>query len=463
MHGTVVTRRDRAYRALPAAALAVAVLAAGGAAYGGLHTGGQPTAPDMLHLAGLAGVSGETTMGPAYGTGTHPAGGYQLRGTLPTGPDQARVYQLAPELTDGQLARLIAALGMRGTPASVAGQQVLTNDDATLTVTNVAGHPWNYVRIGPGPKRWFREPDPPDAVNAAATAAPVLAVTGLDASAASVHAGGAVATVEADPVVDGLPSSGYATRVSVDAGGVSSAQGWLGGATGAASYPVISARAAFDQLRTETTPVRYQSFCPLLRDTRPTHAGQADQPPVCPSVPDSAVTGARFGLLQRWTRGGAPMLVPAWLFSVLPAGGETPVTVSQVAVDPAFLTTPDSGAGAGSSAGVGAGSAETEPVAEASPLDLVRVSADGRTLTAMVGGAPAGDAPCQAVYRPVLRQYQDRVVLGVTITPNPRRAGLMCPAIAQIVPVSVQLDQPLGGRVLDDAATGKNVADVRHD
>lgn len=461
MHGTVVTRRaDRAYRALPVAALAVAALATAGAAFGGLHTGGQPSAPDMLHLAGLAGVSGDAAMGPAFSTGQHPAGGYQLRGTLPTGPDRARVYRLAADLTPDQLSRLVAALGMHGTPTAVAGQQVLTDEDATLTVTDVAGHPWNYVRNGPGPKRWFREPDPPDAMTATRTAAPVLAVTGLDAAAASVQSGGPVATVEADPVVDDLPSSGYATRVSVDPGGISSAQGWLGGASGAATYPVISARAAFDRLRTETTPVRYQSFCPLLRDTRPM---RDETPPVCPSVPDSTVTGARFGLLQRWARGGTPMLVPAWLFSVLPTGSEFPVTVGQVAVDPSFLSPSDSGAGAGSSAGAGAGSAETTQVSRATPLDSVRVSADGRTLTASVSGAPAGDGPCQAVYRPVLRQYPDRVVFGVTVTPNPRRVGMMCPAIAQIVPVAVQLDQPLGSRVLDDGATGKDVAEVRHD
>ncbi len=358
MHEATVRQQGRPYRALPAAALAVAALATAGAAYGGLRSGGHPATPDPLYLASTTAGPGVRAMGSALDGAPRPTGGYQLRGTLPAGPDRATVYRLAADLPPATLDRLVAALGLRGTPRQQGGRLTLADGDATLSVADIPGHPWNFVRLGPGTTRWFRAPDAPDEASARRAAAPILSASGAPTRDATVRTGTTASTVESSPTVGGLPTMGYSTVVTLDASGVVSAQGWLGAPSAGSSYPVVSARAALDELRVQTTPVRYQRYCPLLKGMPPADGGSDSTRPVCASVPATDVTGARFGLLQRWNAGQAPVLAPAWLFAVNPAGGAA-TTVAQVAVSPAYVRPPAPGAGAGSSAGAGAGTAPT--------------------------------------------------------------------------------------------------------
>jgi hypothetical protein len=165
-------------------------------------------------------------------------------------------------------------------------------------------------------------PPSPSAGKVRAAAGPVLAALGLDRAPVGVQTYPALGLVTAAPVLDGLPTSGYETRLSYDlrlhlTGGT----GWLGTATPAAEYPLVSAQRALDTLPTPEVAVLP---CPKV------------QPAKCRSV-RAKITGARPGLLLSWqsvSRGPEQaLLVPAWLFDV--RGWPAPLPV--VAVDLAYL------------------------------------------------------------------------------------------------------------------------------
>jgi hypothetical protein len=179
-------------------------------------------------------------------------------------------------------------------------------------------------------------PSPPPTVPAVpeaqgrAVAAPVFDALHLDIGDAAVFEG-SPATFTVDPTVDGLPTVGYDTAVSVTASRIVDARGLLGPVVDGHEYPVLSARAAYDRL-TRTLMMRPMIACiapPVKQD-----------PMLCggPLV----VTGARFGLSMQYD-GTSPLLVPSWLFDV--KGSDRPI--AQVAVDPAYLAPPSNPCGDG--------------------------------------------------------------------------------------------------------------------
>ena len=141
------------------------------------------------------------------------------------------------------------------------------------------------------------------AEQARAAARPVLEAVGIDPADAVVRADQPLAVVTADPTVGDLPTYGLATSLTVFGQRVSAAGGWLGGTAKGATYPVISARAAWKQLG--NTPFAR----PLIGCPEPSPAGR--DPLICGGP--ITVTGARFGLSLH-DEGNRRVLVPSWLF-----------------------------------------------------------------------------------------------------------------------------------------------------
>jgi hypothetical protein len=289
---------------------------------------------------------------------------FHLAADLPDGPSAAEVRWLtSPD--DAAVERLAKVLGLRGHHTDSDGTSTFTTDGASLRVQQGAGGQWQYVRAPfadgivtcpglptPVPKVDERGlsvscdvgvPVPEPAV-ARAAARPVLEAVGIDPDSAVVRAG--QGAVGADPTVANLATYGLTTTVRVNGPRVSSAGGYLGGSRAGATYPVISARAAWHQL------VRLALVRPLIACAEPQPAGSDRM--ICGGP--ITVTGARFGLSLH-VEGGRPLLVPSWLFDV----ADSDNVFSVVAVDPRYLAQPasptagDSGSGSSGSSGSGSG------------------------------------------------------------------------------------------------------------
>jgi hypothetical protein len=349
---------------------------AGGAAV--LGRDGHQGPPSLLRLAPSAVPRADA----ALATGTTPGGDYQLVGTLPAGtPADTPVHPMSAAVTATTVGRLADALGA-GTPVRdgdtwrAKGLQVGADGswwwslcaDATVssdglqapcaTVATSGGSAGSGVATGApgsaggGTAAGTATPDttaplPPDSPPAVATAKPVPGTTtaprpvpvtpspvptadadtvlstagpvfdavGLDVGDARVDGSSAVV----DPVVGGLPTYGVGTRVDVAADGtVTSASGWLTTTRRGDSYPLLSAKAAFDAL----PPMPRMMLCPIGPD------GKGCLPPE-----PVRITGARLGLALRSLADGHPVLVPSWLFQV--KGSTEPVV--GVAVEPRYL------------------------------------------------------------------------------------------------------------------------------
>ena len=139
--------------------------------------------------------------------------------------------------------------------------------------------------------------------------------------------------------LDGAPTTGFETVVTVDSAGILTASGSLGQPRPSDSYPVISADDAVDLLAAMPVPL---IACP--ESAVPVPPG-----PSCGGAME--VTGATFGRSMQWEGAGErPLLVPSWLFDI--KGATEPVAI--VAVDPAYLADPlptDPGSGASGSGG----------------------------------------------------------------------------------------------------------------
>ncbi|MEP7191437.1 MAG: hypothetical protein ABI903_01075, partial [Actinomycetota bacterium] len=176
-------------------------------------------------------------------------------------------------------------------------------------------------------------------------ASPVMQAVGIDPDAGRVDIEGGGRSVVFSPEVAGSTVVGLETRVSVDQHGqIVDASGWLATPTRGSAYPLISARAAYDQLLAQPQPMMGLAMAPCR--IVPGTSG-------CAPTPERVVTGATLGLTQAYSTDHAILLVPAWLFQV--RGETTPVAV--VAVKPAFLGVPDQpSAGGGQTSGTEPGS-----------------------------------------------------------------------------------------------------------
>ncbi|GGT30981.1 hypothetical protein P6B95_14195 [Streptomyces atratus] len=439
----------------------------GSAAGSGEHTpsllalderAGDPTAPD--------GSSPGIAPGIAPGE-PDPHGGqvvYRASGKLPEGPRTAAVQRAEGTVSAAEVARLAKALGVQGTPqAEGTSWKVGSDGDGSgpvLRVNKQAPGTWSFARYGSGgtdncPKGatcstqevapgGTGSPVSESAARAAAT--PVLKAVGQDdATLDTRQLMGSVRVVNADPVIDGLPTYGWSTGIQVGPDGeVVGGSGQLKGLEKGDSYPVISAGEALKQLNGAAsrtggradvggcaTPVPLEDDLKSPKVHCGTRTG-AERPTTTVTV-DKAV----FGLTKQYVA-GKQTLVPSWLFSVRPAAGGTGGTVSQIAVDPAYLAKD-------------APSATTPPPGdtEKSRQQILSYSADGRTLSVTFWGGVCSKYAASAA--------EDGKTVRVTVTESQPAEKKVCIMIAEKLTRTVTLDAPLGDRTVVDAASGGDV------
>ncbi|MER5362065.1 hypothetical protein [Streptomyces sp. NPDC002785] len=467
---------------LAVASVAAAVLLAGG---GGAYwaataadgdgrssdsaAGSAERTPPPLPLDGRAGAP-TAPDGPSRGIAIgepDPNGGrvvYRASGKLPEGPRTAAVHRGEGTVTEAEVARLAKALGVQGTPrAEGASWKVGADGDGSgplLRVNKQAPGTWSFARYGSGgtdncesATACSSKKLPPDGSGspvsestARAAATPVLKAAGQDDSTLDARQlMGSVRVVNADPVVDGLPTYGWSTGIQVGSGGeVVGGSGQLKVPEKGDSYPVISAGEALKQLNGAAprtggrvdvggcaTPVPLQDGLKSPEVHCGTRTG-AERPTTTVTV-DKAV----FGLTKQYVA-GKQTLVPSWLFSVRPAAGGTGGTVSQIAVDPAYLAQ-------------NASSANTPPPgnAEGSPRQILSYNADGRTLSVTFWGGVCSKYAVSAT--------EDGNTVRVTVAESKPAEKKVCIMIAKELTRTVTLDAPLGDRTVVDAASGGDV------
>jgi hypothetical protein len=448
--------------------------------------------------------SGGAVAADAAGARSGAPSGFTLDGSLPDGPASAAVLRYAEDSVDAaQVTALAAALGLSGDPVREAHGWELSTADGLLRVRGDGE--WSYSREGlpcpayavdvtspdggggvscataepaggdkPGvdPVRELDATPPGDAA-ALSAAEPLLAAAGVvgDPRVQS-WPGSPTASVQVDPVVAGLPTSGVRTVVDVDDEGILGALGRLGDPAEGPAYPILSAQKTFDRLA--SLPIAMPAIaCPESVDGRPNP---------CPTPTPMSITGATLGLQLAYDA-GEPVLVPAWLFTV--ADSDEPVAMVAVVDD--FLTDPTGGddpvSGSGSSgsepgsggatdtpvappsdpagSGDGSGSAPDpgtapEPVPGTGPLSapVEKAILKGRTLTLVGWGGACAD------YAAIADESADSVTVQIVgkSTIGPDQA---CIEIALELRLEVTLEAPLGDRTVIDATTGARVPVTR--
>jgi hypothetical protein len=306
------------------------------------------------------GTGGSAALAAARFVSTSGAGTYQVDGTLPSGPSRASTYLLRPA-DRSTVEHLATTLGLAARAVrhrhgwvvtSVAGQlrmadtgqwafaiasdtcpSFMVDVDSAYGSMGVACAASSIVPPSAGgPASPPRLPPAPSAATLRAVADPLLSALGLDPGTAVVTP--ATATVWVDPVVAGLPTSGYGTEVHLDGHRIQAADGWTypGRPTPGHEYPLISAAAALTQLASGPRPMMGAPAiaCPM-------RAPSASAPTSICGGP-SVVTGGRLGLSLRWDGGssGSPVLVPAWFLTL--RGENSPLVL--IAVDPKYLAEP---------------------------------------------------------------------------------------------------------------------------
>ncbi|WP_328889411.1 hypothetical protein [Streptomyces sp. NBC_00316] len=474
-----VTRPRRRRSPLAVASVAAAVLLAGG---GGAYwaataadgesspPGGRGDAPPLLVLDETPGGPDSRTTPPegiAVGE-PDPSGGsvfYRAAGKLPDGPAEAAVHRAHGTVSAAEVARLAKALGVAGTPqAEGTTWKVGSDGDGTgpvLRVNKQAPGTWTFARYGSGgtdscesatvcsskdmAPGGTRSPVGEKAAKAAA--APVLKAVGQDDAALDARQlMGSVRVVNADPVVDGLPTYGWATGIQVGADGeVTGGSGQLKGLTKGAEYPVVSAGDALNQLNKAARAATARSNVGGCATPVPLEEGELKSPGnSCgartgaePATTTVMVDKAVFGLAMRYVD-GEQTLVPSWLFSVHPAAGGTGSTIAQLAVDPDSLANPSRTPDPERTPGPGDAARSQRP--------LLSYSADGRTLDVTFWGGVC------STYAASATESADAVRVTITESlPEPKKVCIM---IAKKLTRTVTLDAPLGDRKVLDSAGG---------
>jgi hypothetical protein len=154
------------------------------------------------------------------------------------------------------------------------------------------------------------------------------------------------------------------------------------------------------------------------------NGGAGDQPHL-------TVIGAKLGTMKLATSRG-PATVPAWLFTL--DGYTSPLR--RAAVTPSKLPSPP------------IGRASEVPVQALN--GLVGVAGDGRSVTVVALHGACDDGPVVEVL-----ETPRSVVLSSSV--KQRKAGGNCTTQAKLQRVTVELDSPVGDRVLLDAKTGRPI------
>ncbi|MEV0409564.1 hypothetical protein AB0I68_01840 [Streptomyces sp. NPDC050448] len=394
---------------------------------------------------------------------------YRADVALPEAPATVPAFAATGEVTSEEVARLATALGIPGAPR-LTGEFWQAGESADgagprLTVNLKAPGTWNFSRFqgtggagddcrrgkdtcGPAtlPQGARSAQDtggkggtPVSEEAARAAAAPVLAAAGQSGAALDARlTQDAVRVVNADPVIGGLPTQGWSTKVSVGADSqVVAGSGELKAPVRAAEQPVVGAVEALARLNrssagsggTDPGPSGCATSVPLTPDTP---AGPSDTLPCNPEPRPmkpprtETVKGAVLGLAPG-TVDGTRGLVPAWLFEVAGSNGGPGRTVVQPA-------------------GENGSTAPSAPKGGRTVPGFSYKEAD-RTLTVNFWGGMCSTYALEA------REEAGSVMVKITDTPN--EPGRACIMIAQDMTVSTTLQQPLGERKVVDVTTGK--------
>ncbi|MER7518096.1 hypothetical protein [Streptomyces sp. NPDC126499] len=402
--------------------------------------------------------------GPGIAPGEPDPGGgsggtvYQARGPLPQGPSSAAVHRPEGRVTSAEVTRLARALGIVGTPRLVGEVWRLAPEKdgsgLRLDVSAKAPGSWTLSRQDGGPiddscLKGKACPPPGEAkppsgggspvseAAAKAAVAPVLKAVGQDDAKldASQLMNGSVRVVNADPVVDGLPTYGWSTGLHVGPdGSVIAGSGRLKEPVKGESRPVVGARQALDALNEDAKGAGSVGIGGCA--TAPP-ASTADGPdaPCEPSGKAASphvveVTGAVFGLAAQDVK-GEQALVPAWLFQAREKPGAKPFTVVRTAVAEESPAPPTE---------------SKEPVRR---IDSYRTETDGRKLSVTFWGGVC------STYTVTAEETPAKVL--VRVTEKPTEPGRACIMVAVEVTKTVELRQPLGERQVVDGASGQAI------
>jgi hypothetical protein len=354
------------------------------------------------------------------------------------------VYWAKGEVTQDEVARLAAVLGVDGKPVAE-GQdwKVGSGTDGSgpvLRVNKQAPGLWTFSRYAPGTDACesvtvcTKGPaglsgDPVSEAAAKKAAAPVLKALGQDdAKIDASQVMGAQRVVNAEPEVGGLPTYGWTTGVTV------SAQGEVVGGSGQVktpvkgdTYPVLSAQETLDRMNAAPGTDHRMGIggcaSPVpLKDRLESPCGGSTEVPQKRSL---TVEDAVFGLAPH-ASGGRQVLVPSWLFEVQGADG---YTVTYPAVEPEYLSAPKASTPSG----------QPSSGTQTSEMKVDGYTAEGKELTVSFTGGVCSDYKATAV------ESDDEVKVTVTATSQP---GRVCILIAKVFHQTVQLDEPLGDRTV---------------
>ncbi|MFE5300288.1 hypothetical protein [Streptomyces sp. NPDC056632] len=453
-----------------------AATASGDGGGGGSAAKDAPAAPPPLHLGEQSGGAGIAPGEPD--PGGDPAGTvYRARGPLPPGPSSAAVHRPGGQVTSAEVTRLATALGLAGTPRLVGEVwQLAPEKDGSglrLDVSVKAPGSWTFSRyeggpVGdtclkgkacppPGEAKPSRGGSPVSEAAAKAAVAPVLKAIGQDDAKLDAHQvmNGSERVVNADPVVDGLPTYGWSTGIHVGPdGSLVAGSGRLKEPAKGDTYPVVSAKKALADLNEDAKGTGPVGIGGCATDPPAGIAeGQGGKPGDKPDAPcqvavdkapphEVAVTGAVFGLAAQYVD-GEQVLVPAWLFTARDdAAGSRPYTVVRTAVDARYLAPP----------------ARPTPTPTPPPdqgtaperqLSSFTTDPGGRKLSVTFWGGVC------STYTVTAEESPQKVV--VRITEKPTDPDRVCVAMAVEITRTVTLQAPLGDRPVVDGASGQAV------
>jgi hypothetical protein len=470
---TAKPRRRHSPVAVASVAAAVLLVGGGGAYFAttassggngdsGSGTPGGDGTPPALALDGYSesGTSGTGGTGAPNGIAPgepNPYGTtYRAAGELADGPDSAPVYAAKGEVTKAEVARLAKALGVAGTPRTDGADWTVgaTNDAAepNLRVSKDAPGTWTYSSYVPGTDNCLKDKPcgpvgssglaglRPAAVSEAAAkkaAAPVLKAVGQDDAkldATQLMNDDRVRVVNADPEVGGLPTYGWTTGVQVSSEGkVIGGSGQLKAPVKGDTYPVITAQQTLDLMNGSASGGGPKGIggCASPVPLKDRNEMPCEASTLAPAPASATVEKATFGLAAQ-SVDGRQVLVPSWLFDVRSTGAEDLITVTHPAVDPQYLTSPETG---------------QDPAPTPSPTGAptsgdVKVegyTADGKDLTVSFWGGVCSEYSASA------SESSDKVTVTVTSTSEP---GKVCIMLAEAIDLPVHLDEPLGDRAV---------------
>ncbi|MFF8190186.1 hypothetical protein ACF05L_04705 [Streptomyces bobili] len=371
---------------------------------------------------------------------------YRADGALPDGPGSASVYWAKGEVTQAEVARLAGALGVEGTPVTE-GQawKVGSGKDGSGPVLRVEkGAPglWTFSRYAPGtddcksgsavctPEATATSVDPVSEAAAKKAAVPVLKAVGQDdAKIDASQVMGAQRIVNADARVDGLPTYGWTTGVTVSAQGeIVGGNGQVKAPAEGETYPVLGAQETLDRMNAAPGADHRMGIggCATPVPAKDQVDSPCETSTGVPQKETLTVEDAVFGLAPH-ASGGRQVLVPSWLFSVRATGAGDDYTVTHPAVEPEFLSAPP----AATPSGAPTSGTETREVT------VDGYTAEGRELVVGFTGGVCSDYTAKAV------ESEGQVKVTVTEKPWP---DTICIKIAKFFHRTVQLDEPLGDR-----------------